>query len=141
MAGTRSSKVDGHVGRRVRERRNALGMSQEKLAAALGISFQQIQKYEKGANRVSAGRLYAMAQRLNVTPDYFFEGVELPSSKQIIPDLLGRHDNQVIALVKGFTQISDDGTCSAIAGLVGLLAESEAPQTKPRKRPKAKRKS
>ncbi len=76
MAGTRSSKVDHHVGRRVRDRRNALGMSQEKLADALGISFQQIQKYEVGTNRVAASRLWDIAKALEVDVEYFFEGIQ-----------------------------------------------------------------
>ncbi len=76
MAGTRSSKVDHHVGRRIRERRKALGMSQEKLGNALGISFQQIQKYEAGTNRVSASRLWDMARVLEVDVGYFFEGIQ-----------------------------------------------------------------
>ncbi len=76
MAGTRASKVDDHVGRRVRERRLALGMSQEKLADALGISFQQIQKYEIGFNRVAASRLWDIAKALEVDIGYFFEGIQ-----------------------------------------------------------------
>ncbi len=78
MAGTRSSKVDHHVGRRVHERRKALGLSQEKLGNALGISFQQVQKYEVGANRVAAGRLWNIAKALEVDVGYFFEGVKRP---------------------------------------------------------------
>ncbi len=76
MAGTRSNKVDNHVGRRIRERRNALGMSQEKLAAALRISFQQVQKYEVGANRVAASRLWNIAKALEVDIGYFFEVIQ-----------------------------------------------------------------
>ena len=76
MAGTRSSKVDDHVGRHIRERRNALGMSQEKLAEALGISYQQVQKYEVGANRVAASRLWDIAKALEVDIGYFFEGIQ-----------------------------------------------------------------
>ncbi len=75
MAGTRSNKVDNHVGRRIRERRNALGMSQEKLAA-LGISFQQVHKYETGSNRVAASRLWDIAKALEVDIGYFFEGIQ-----------------------------------------------------------------
>ena len=73
---TRSSKVDGHVGRRVRERRREIGMSQTKLADALGISFQQVQKYEIGGNRVAASRLWDMAKALEVDVEYFFEGIQ-----------------------------------------------------------------
>jgi transcriptional regulator with XRE-family HTH domain len=65
--------TDLHVGSRIRLRRNMLGMSQEKLGDNLGITFQQIQKYEKGTNRVGASRLQAIATILNVPPAFFFE--------------------------------------------------------------------
>lgn len=68
--------VDVHVGGRVRLRRVFLGYSQEKLANALGLTFQQIQKYERGANRISASKLYELSRILNVPVTYFFEGVE-----------------------------------------------------------------
>ncbi len=76
MAGTRPSKVDHHVGRRVRERRKALRMSGEKLADVLGISFQQVHKYETGTNRVVAGRLWDIAKTLDVDVGCFFEGIQ-----------------------------------------------------------------
>jgi transcriptional regulator with XRE-family HTH domain len=68
--------VDAHVGSRVRLRRQMIGMSQEKLGDILGITFQQVQKYEKGSNRVSASRLHHMSKALGVTIQYFFD--ELP---------------------------------------------------------------
>ena len=64
--------VDVHVGRRVRQRRNMLGMSQEKLGEALGLTFQQVQKYERGANRIGASRLYHISEVLDVPINYFF---------------------------------------------------------------------
>jgi transcriptional regulator with XRE-family HTH domain len=67
--------VDLHVGARIRMRRRILGVSQERLAEDLGITFQQIQKYERGANRVSASKLYEIAKSLHSTVDYFFEGL------------------------------------------------------------------
>ena len=76
MAERRASDVDDHVGRRIRQRRNALGMSQEKLAAAVGISFQQIGKYEVGTDRVMSSRLWDIAKALDVDIGYFFEGIE-----------------------------------------------------------------
>ncbi len=88
----RANDVDDHVGRRVRERRREIGISQRKLGEALGISYQQIQRYENGTNRVSAGRLYAMAQHLGATLDYFFEEVELPPAKRLTPELPGKND-------------------------------------------------
>ena len=71
--------VDVHVGGRVRLRRVFLGYSQEKLANALGLTFQQIQKYERGANRISASKLYELSRILSVPVTYFFEGVESDS--------------------------------------------------------------
>ena len=66
-------KVDVHVGQRLRVRRSLLGMSQEKLAEAVGITFQQIQKYERGTNRVSAGRLFQFSRILDIPVSYFYE--------------------------------------------------------------------
>lgn len=71
------SPIDVHVGARIRLRRTALGMSQEKLGEALKLTFQQIQKYERGVNRVGASRLYDLCRVFRVSADYFFEG--LPS--------------------------------------------------------------
>lgn len=68
--------VDVHVGARVRQRRTLLGMSQEKLGAAVDLTFQQIQKYERGANRIGCSRLYEFSKVLDVPVDYFFE--EMP---------------------------------------------------------------
>lgn len=70
-----ASEIDIHVGRRVRERRIILGMSQEELANRLNLTFQQVQKYERGINRINAGRLYEIAQLLGVPTAYFYQGV------------------------------------------------------------------
>lgn len=67
--------VDQHVGRRMMERRLALGFTQQTLAVAMGVSFQQLQKYEKGLNRISASRLWEAAQFLSVDPNYFYGGM------------------------------------------------------------------
>jgi transcriptional regulator with XRE-family HTH domain len=68
--------IDLHVGKKLRQRRRLLGMTQQKLADAVAIRFQQIQKYESGANRVSASRLWSLAKALDVPVSYFYEGVE-----------------------------------------------------------------
>ena len=68
--------VDRHVGLHIRMRRKALGISQEKLAEALGLTFQQVQKYERGANRVSASKLWEIARALKTNVAYFYEGLE-----------------------------------------------------------------
>lgn len=67
--------IDVHVGRRLRQRRRLLGLTQERLAQAVNIRFQQIQKYESGANRISASRLWSLAKALDVTISYFFDGM------------------------------------------------------------------
>ncbi len=72
--------IDLHVGSRIRLRRKVLGVSQESLAADLGLTFQQIQKYERGTNRVSASKLYEIARSLQTTTSYFFEGFADPNS-------------------------------------------------------------
>ena len=73
--------VDLHIGQRVRHRRWLLGMTQQQLAQSVGIRFQQIQKYESGANRVSASRLWDLAQALDIPVSFFFEGLLNGSSK------------------------------------------------------------
>ncbi len=82
MVAKRASAVDDHVGRRLRARRTELGITQEKLADALGISFQQVQKYENGSNRVAAGRLWDMAGCLDVDVGYFFEGIRASRARK-----------------------------------------------------------
>jgi transcriptional regulator with XRE-family HTH domain len=72
--------IDLHVGSRIRLRRKVLGVSQESLAADLGLTFQQIQKYERGTNRVSASKLYEIARSLQTTTSYFFDGFADPYS-------------------------------------------------------------
>ena len=67
--------VDRHVGARIRERRTMLGLTQQQVAERIGVTYQQAHKYEAGANRLSAGRLYQIAQALGVEPAYFFEGL------------------------------------------------------------------
>src|ERR1700749_3490946 len=74
--------VDRHVGARIRMRRRIQGVSQEKLADALGLTFQQVQKYERGANRVSASKLYEIAAALKAPVAYFFDGLADPTSNQ-----------------------------------------------------------
>ena len=75
--------IDIHVGLQVRLRRKALKISQEKLAEALGLTFQQVQKYERGANRISASKLYEIARALRVSIAWFFEGLTDPTAEPI----------------------------------------------------------
>lgn len=71
-----ANAIDLHVGKRLRRRRRLLGLTQQQLAESIGIRFQQIQKYECGANRVTASRLYELSVALNVPVNYFFEGLQ-----------------------------------------------------------------
>ena len=82
--------IDVHVGRRLRARRRLLGLTQEALATAVDIKFQQIQKYESGSNRVSASRLWALAKALDVPVSYFFEGMN-GSEPKLEHDLSGEY--------------------------------------------------
>jgi transcriptional regulator with XRE-family HTH domain len=76
--------VDVHVGKRIRQRRWLVGMTQQQLAEKVGIKFQQIQKYETGANRVSASRMWLIAQVLGVEPGHFFDGLE--GGQAVLPE-------------------------------------------------------
>jgi transcriptional regulator with XRE-family HTH domain len=82
MAKKRPNTIDRQIAVRVRMRRVALDMSQEKLAAGLGVSFQQVQKYEKGVNRIGAGRLQQLAEILQVPVGFFFDDIPKPGTKQ-----------------------------------------------------------
>ena len=83
--------VDKHVGKQLRSRRTLLGLSQEKLAEFVGVTFQQVQKYERGTNRVSASRLFSFSKILDVSIDYFYEGLEQATSSKNAT--LGMSDN------------------------------------------------
>ncbi|MGB8181596.1 MAG: helix-turn-helix transcriptional regulator [Stellaceae bacterium] len=78
--------IDVHVGARVRLRRTLLGMSQEKLGQAIGLTFQQVQKYERGTNRIGASRLHELAQVLDVSVAFFFEDLNIPDGTQVDAD-------------------------------------------------------
>ncbi len=103
--------VDVHVGKRVRHRRWLIGMTQQQLAQQVGIKFQQIQKYETGANRISASRLWDIAEALDVPVSFFFEGLEESqkpeSEKKSVPaDLMG--DKEALDLVRSYYAIPEN---------------------------------
>ena len=112
---------DKHVGRRIRERRMVMGLSQTDLADGLGISFQQLQKYENGFNRIAAGRLYDCAQLLNVPPEYFFEGLE--GSDSGTPD--ETRSDEALELVRAYYRISGPTQRHHVRKLVQALARSD----------------
>jgi transcriptional regulator with XRE-family HTH domain len=121
------NQIDKHIGSRVRARRIMLGMSQEKLADALGLTFQQVQKYEKGVNRIGASRLLHIAGILDVSIEFFFEG--LPwlraggfSDDSLVADFLTRPESD--RLVRGFLKLKDDEARRKVADLVDWLASA-----------------
>jgi transcriptional regulator with XRE-family HTH domain len=125
--------TDVHVGRRMRMRRLMMQMSQEVFAAELGVTFQQVQKYEKGVNRVSASRLQQAAYILQVPVQFFFEGLPKTEtgskarediSYSLISDLLSSPDG--IALAKGFMQIENRTLRRHIVKLVAQIGASDA---------------
>lgn len=131
MADRRISLVDIHVGSRVRAARLALGVSQEELADGLGLSFQQIQKYEHGVNRIGTGRLHAIAKILRVPVTYFFEGVESESAKasgastlRAITEALSTREGMRIA--KALSRIPNPATRRRIADLLEAMVANES---------------
>src|SRR6202007_2731533 len=82
---SRTQDIDRYVGARIRERRIMLGLTQQQLADLIGVTYQQAHKYERGINRVSAGRLFEVAQVLSVPVNYFFDGLEQEGQRAISP--------------------------------------------------------
>jgi transcriptional regulator with XRE-family HTH domain len=125
--------IDKHVGARVRMRRLLVGMSQEKLGSALGITFQQIQKYEKGTNRIGASRLQQISGVLGVPVSYFFEdaqGEALPSAGfgdkkgDYVADFLATSEG--LQLTKSFMKVKDPKVRRRIVDLVASIADEAA---------------
>jgi transcriptional regulator with XRE-family HTH domain len=123
--------IDTHVGARLKMRRVTVGMSQSKLGEALDITFQQIQKYEKGSNRIGASRLQELARVLNVTPAFFFEGAPAsegiqqgfaePEANAYIADFLSTAEG--LQLNRAFALIRDAKVRKRILDLVSSLAQ------------------
>lgn len=132
----RPNPIDAHVGSRVRLRRMLLGVSQEKLGEQLGLTFQQIQKYEKGVNRIGASRLWDLSRVLNVPIQYFYDeaviadgaaagppGIEETASETYFADFLTSRES--VELNKAFARIEDARTRRAILDLVRSLAQPD----------------
>jgi transcriptional regulator with XRE-family HTH domain len=126
----RATAVDAHIGQKIRARRMFLHMTQSDVADLLGISFQQVQKYERGANRVGASRLHQISDALGVSPFYFFEGaptvenklstsIEAELSEYAIVSFLGTRDGA--ALVRGFLAIKQKPIRRDLIDFIGTL--------------------
>ena len=132
--------IDKHVGSRVRMRRVLLGMSQEKLGEALSLTFQQVQKYEKGTNRIGASRLQQISKTLNVPPAYFFDGAPsfdegeetvhsaaAEAGSTYVVDFLSTTEG--LNLNRSFARIQDAKVRKRIVDLVSALAGDDEPPT------------
>jgi transcriptional regulator with XRE-family HTH domain len=125
--------IDTHVGKRLRSRRTLLGMSQEKLGEAVGVTFQQIQKYERGLNRIGSSRLYEFARVLSNPVSYFFDGIEEvvgEAEVKSISDDKNRFEyesianKEVLSLVRAFSGITDQKIRKDIISLVKSLSNA-----------------
>ena len=125
------TSIDQHVGTRMRLRRSLLDMSQSELGQKLGVTFQQVQKYERGTNRVGASRLFALARELGVKIDYFFEGLDeagvpklAAEDSDTLYDFIASPDG--LALASAFSGIEDQTVRRRIIDLIRVLAPAEA---------------
>lgn len=108
-----ADETDLHVGKRLRRRRRLLGMTQQDLASQVGVRFQQIQKYECGANRITASRLYDLARAMNVSVQYFYDGMVTPGevpnaandAEQMEGDILSQ--KETLELVRAYYRLSE----------------------------------
>jgi transcriptional regulator with XRE-family HTH domain len=133
---SRPSPIDVHVGSRVRLRRTLLGMSQEKLGEALGLTFQQIQKYERGVNRIGASRLFDLARVLDVPIGFFFDDMpgdaktpSNPATRSRLPGMAeaqdgfedDMHRRETLELVRAYYRITDSSVRKRVFDLIKSL--------------------
>jgi transcriptional regulator with XRE-family HTH domain len=136
MAGKKPNPVDAHVGSRVRLRRMLLGMSQERLGESMGLTFQQVQKYEKGVNRIGASRLFQISKILDVPVQFFFEEAPYsgdgnavrrmaePDSEAFILEFLNSREG--LELNRAFVKIGDAKVRKSVVDLVRALSGSSS---------------
>lgn len=145
---SRPSPIDVHVGGRIRLRRTLLGMSQERLGEALGLTFQQIQKYERGVNRLGASRLFDLSRVLDVPISFFFDDMPEPLAREYGGAAVRRavgfaepqdsfeddalHRRETLELVRAYYRITDQGVRKRVFDLIKSLApgvDPTSPQT------------
>ncbi len=129
--------IDSHVGKRLKQRRTIMGLSQEAVAKAVGITFQQVQKYEKGSNAMNANRLYEFSRFMNVPVAYFFEGVEGASAAHNMASGLSEssasafeHENvasdrESLEVMKSFKRIKEPIIRKRLADLLRAVADNK----------------
>ncbi|NNH64124.1 helix-turn-helix domain-containing protein [Rhizobium laguerreae] len=130
-----ANAIDSYVGARIRMRRQLLGMSQERLADQIGVTFQQVQKYEKGINRIGASRLQRIADVLHTSVSFFFEqensepltlqGLDLSANTDPVAEFLRTKEGLV--LNRAFLKIADRNIRETVIALVKAMAQAESP--------------
>ena len=118
---SRASNADHHVGSRIRERRVMLGLSQQQLAQMIGVTYQQAHKYERGLNRISAGRLYEIAQVLSVSVSWFFEGLADTLKADMTP-----RQRMCLELARNFAAIDNEKHQEALSQMARALAAASS---------------
>lgn len=113
----RATDTDRYVGGRIRERRVMLGLSQQQMADMIGVTYQQAHKYEKGINRISAGRLYEISQVLKVPVSFFYEGLDGSGE-----DKLSDRQRMCLELARNFSQINNQRHQEALSQLARAMA-------------------
>ena len=115
--GRSTAAIDDHVGARIRERRIMLGLTQQQLAEMIGVTYQQAHKYERGINRVSAGRLYEIARVLNAPITYFYDGIGEEAPRAVAP-----HQRMLLEIARNFGEIQNERHQEAFSQLARALA-------------------
>ena len=116
----RANEIDRHVGARIRERRIMMGLSQQQMADMIGVTYQQAHKYERGINRISAGRLYEITQVLAVPISYFFDGLKEGTDRSVAP-----RQRMCLELARNFSSIDNERHQKALSQMVRALATTE----------------
>ena len=117
-AANRATITDRYVGNRIRERRVMLGLSQQQMAELIGVTYQQAHKYERGINRISAGRLFEIAQVLGVAVDYFFDGLGDAGKEKELQE----RQRMCLEIARNFSQIDNKRHQEALSQLARALA-------------------
>jgi len=120
MAKRERSEIDGHVGLCIRERRIMLGLTQDQLAERIGVTYQQAHKYEKGIDRISAGRLFEVARVLGVSVGYFYERFGEEGARQV-----PQRERLMLEIARNFAEITDERYQEAVSNLARALAGTQ----------------
>jgi len=110
-------RIEAHVGQKIRERRTMLGLTQQQLAGLIGVTYQQAHKYERGINRVSAGRLYEISQVLGIEISFFYEGLNK------VEDDMTERQRMCLDLARNFSRIKNEKYQDALSMLCRVLSD------------------